>query len=104
MIIKKKFDQLSSSWTEDVKFNEVFLKSQQTYFHDILKHRGYVFLRDIYEALGIEISRESCIYGWTKVRNNIEFDFSQIGTTADFELIFKCHPIINYLKIDKGIC
>ena len=60
----KFFDESCVNWTKDRKFNIMFLKRQQTYCNDLLKLRGYLFLRDVYETIGIPITKESCIVGW----------------------------------------
>lgn len=46
------FDSKCPLWDKNQKFNLLLLQSKQTYFNDLLKMRGYVFLRDIYEDLG----------------------------------------------------
>lgn len=43
------------------EYVECMLKHYDTYFNDILTYRGYVFLRDIYETLGIPVNRR-CLY------------------------------------------
>ena len=58
------FDGGCANWTKDRKFNIMFLKRQQTYCNDLLKRRGYLFLRDVYEMLDIPITKDSCIVGW----------------------------------------
>ena len=58
------FDGDCANWTKDRKFNIMFLKRQQAYCNDLLKRRGYLFLRDVYEMIGIPITKESCIVGW----------------------------------------
>ena len=42
------FDSSNPNWDQDREFNLIYLKSQQNYFNDLLKCRGYVFLRDIH--------------------------------------------------------
>ena len=48
----------------------MFLKRQENYFNELLRKREYVFLRDIYEELGIKISSESCVVGWRFMEDN----------------------------------
>ena len=52
------FDGDCVNWTEDRNFNIMFLKRQQTYCNDLLKRRGYLFLRDVYEMIGIPITKK----------------------------------------------
>lgn len=60
----KFFDECCKDWTKDRKYNVMFLKMQERYLNDLLKARGYLFLRDVYEMIGIPITKESCIVGW----------------------------------------
>ena len=66
------FDDCSYAWTKDKKYNLIFLKRQESLFNDLLRSRGYLFLRDVYKELGIPITKESCIVGWIyDEKNNI---------------------------------
>lgn len=58
------FDDCSHAWTKDKKYNLMFLKHQESFFNELLRKRGYLFLRDVYEGLGIPITKESCLVGW----------------------------------------
>ena len=68
------FDGDCANWTKDRKFNIMFLMRQQTYCNDLLKRRGYLFLRDVYEMLGIQVTKESCLVGWIFEENNQDGD------------------------------
>jgi hypothetical protein len=59
------FDELSTSWSRDAEINFIFLKNQQNYFNDKLRARGFVFLNEVYEQLGIPASRAGAVVGWT---------------------------------------
>ena len=56
------FDSSSSAWINDRRVNIVFLRIQETHLNEILKHRGYIYLNEIYEAL--------CI-GWNPGDENV---------------------------------
>lgn len=60
------FDKNNPNWNEDSAFNASFLNSQQNYFNDLLKARGYVFLNQVYEALGFPATQQGAVAGWTK--------------------------------------
>lgn len=47
------FDEKSTCWFEDAVLNEAFLKTQKNYIIDLYMIRGYVYLNDVYERLGI---------------------------------------------------
>lgn len=58
------FNSNCKQWENNREFNLVYLKAQQHYFNDVLKSRGYVFLRDIYECLGFPVTKTSLFVGW----------------------------------------
>lgn len=58
------YDKTCSSWTNNREYNELYLRSVENYFNDLLKERGYVFLKDVYEKLGFRPSKESIFVGW----------------------------------------
>lgn len=60
----KFFDDGCTGWSKDPETNLMFLKCQQRYANDLLKARGYVFLNDIYEMLGINKTKAGQIVGW----------------------------------------
>lgn len=60
----KFFDEFSPNWVRDPEYNRIFLQSQQSYFNQKLQAQGYVFLNDVYEALGIEKTKAGQIVGW----------------------------------------
>lgn len=60
----KFFDEFSPRWVRDPEYNRIFLQSQQGYFNQMLQTQGFVFLNDVYEALGIEKTKAGQIVGW----------------------------------------
>lgn len=104
--IAKRFDRGSLNWDKDAKFNELFLNAQKVYIDDMLESLGYVFLSDVYILLGLPVTRDSCILGWSNIIEDgggIRFKWSQIGKTPDFELVFECYPILIYLPEEEGV-
>lgn len=59
------FDESSSSWNREPEYNLLFLRNQQQWFNDKLRMQGYVFLNDVYDALGIPRSSSGQFVGWT---------------------------------------
>lgn len=47
------FDRNSPYWNEDGGFNLLFLRAQERYLNDLAKSRGYIYLNQIYEVLGV---------------------------------------------------
>ena len=58
------FDELCEPHQRDPEINRIFLQSQQSYFNDLLQIKGYVFLNDVYRALGMEETRAGQVVGW----------------------------------------
>lgn len=64
------FDDSCKYWTKDRNANIMFLKMQEYYCNELLRTRGWLFLRDVYEKLGICITKESCLVGWIYEEHN----------------------------------
>lgn len=73
------FDQMSSSWSKEPEYNLIFLKCQQNYANDLLKSRGYVFLNDVYDMVGIPRSQAGTVVGWILNRYNIADNYISFG-------------------------
>lgn len=58
------FDDGCIGWSKDPELNLTFLKQQQNYANDKLKRKGYLFLNDVYEMLGIQPTKAGQIVGW----------------------------------------
>lgn len=60
------FDEYSQNWDKQGKYNQIFLKAQESYANDLLQARGYVFLNDVFDMLGLERTSAGQIVGWLK--------------------------------------
>lgn len=60
------FDDRNPRFVSDDMTNRQFLSTQQNYFNDLLTSRGYVFLNDVYAALGFQTTPEGQLLGWVK--------------------------------------
>lgn len=58
------FDDGCTGWEKDAEYNLMFLKRQQTQANVILQKRGYLFLNDVYDMLGIPRSKAGQQVGW----------------------------------------
>lgn len=78
----------NKNWYSDPFFNMQFLKAQEAYFNGKLNNRGYVFLNEVYDALGFPMTPEGQLVGWvqnppSEATNYISFglyDISNPGT------------------------
>lgn len=58
------FDESNDNWTRDPATNLMFLKGVQAYMNNKLRIKGYVFLSDVYDALGMARVKETIVTGW----------------------------------------
>jgi hypothetical protein len=58
------FDCGCTGWDPDPSYSLMFLKNQQNTANDILKARGYLYLNEVYDMLGIPRSKAGQIVGW----------------------------------------
>ena len=58
------YDDGCTGWDKDAEYNLMFLKAQQQYANDKLIAKGFLFLNEVYDMLGIPPSKEGQIVGW----------------------------------------
>lgn len=62
------FNESNPRYSYDDVANRQFLSTQQNYFNDMLNARGYVFLNEVYKALGFQETPEGQLLGWLKYK------------------------------------
>jgi hypothetical protein len=50
---RKEKNDRSVCWSKSPELNKYFLLQQQNYANEKLKHRGYLFLNEVYDMLGL---------------------------------------------------
>ena len=60
----KFFDEGNPNYEDQAEYNLMFLKSHQNWFNDRLRARGFVFLNEVYDAIGIEPTKAGQAVGW----------------------------------------
>ena len=74
------FDDGCSGWDKDAEYNLMFLKRQQDAANEKLKRKGYLFLNEVYEMLGIQKTKAGQIVGWIyDEKNPIGDNFVDFG-------------------------
>lgn len=58
------FDPASPNWVKEAEWNLMFLRAQEKWANDRLRQYGYLFLNEVYEALGLERSQSGQMVGW----------------------------------------
>ena len=69
------FDEKSCRWEKNKLVNGLTLGAYECRLNDNFQLYGYLLLRDVYEALGIQITRESLVAGWVKSENHKRFQY-----------------------------
>lgn len=63
-IYARMYDDGCTGWEKDPELNLMFLNAQQCQANDILKTKGYLFLNEVYDMLGIPRSKAGQVVGW----------------------------------------
>lgn len=58
------FDSSCACWNKDPEFNLYFLRQQESYMNEKLRHTGYLFLNEVYDALSIPRTKAGQTMGW----------------------------------------
>ena len=106
----KIFDVTNPCWLNNNNLNIAFLKAKQAYYNDVLRAKGYLFLKDVYEGLGFTATEESLKVGWffdlrdDALNNYVDFDlwnneFNGQYIVLDFNVD---GDITKYLYKDQG--
>lgn len=101
-----KFDENSASWDRSRDMNVFFLKFTQDYFNDLLKLRGYLFLNEVYDRLGIPRRAIGQLVGWVYDENNpngdnfVDLDIFNKRNNND-ENVFILDPNVDGYILDK---
>ena len=74
------FDNGNEYWEDDATHNLMFLRAQQDYANDLLRARGYLFLNEVYEALGMYKTKFGQVVGWIyDEKNDIGDNYVDFG-------------------------
>lgn len=58
------FDESCPDWEKDPELNFMFLRAQERYANDQLKRKGFMFLNDVYELIGLPRTKAGQFVGW----------------------------------------
>lgn len=68
------FDESCPNWTKDANYNLIFLKAQQAQANKVLQTKGYLFLNEVYEMLGMQKTAQGQVVGWLYNPNDPDWD------------------------------
>lgn len=60
----KIFDDSCTRWTKDSEYNKTYLLCQQKYCNDLLRHKGHLFLNEVFDMLGMARTKVGQLVGW----------------------------------------
>lgn len=76
------FEAGNPYWEKNGEYNLMFLRAQQQFANDKLRAKGYLFLNEVYEMLGIRQTQAGQIVGWVydpKNEDHIGDDYVDFG-------------------------
>lgn len=76
------------NFEKDSESNRFFLSRQQDWFNQKLQARGYVFLNEVYEALGFEPTKAGQVVGWVKGMGDDFIDFGMFNVSSEATMRF----------------
>ena len=85
----KFFDEYNPNWSKDAERNKKFLLDQQRWLTDKLRNRGYLFLNEVYQELGMPITKAGQVVGWVydpksdTLSNKVDFGIFDIYNEAN---------------------
>jgi hypothetical protein len=81
----KFFDESSVYWKKTPEWNLTFLLSQQEFANQRLQARGFLFLNDVYEALGLPHTQAGQAVGWKRDKTGKNDGFVSFGIHDIFD-------------------
>ena len=66
------FNENNMYWSEDPQYNMMFLRQNQNWANDKLISQGYLYLNDVYDALGFPKTKAGQVVGWVYDPKNNE--------------------------------
>lgn len=96
----KFFDATCNGWCKDAELNLAFLKKTQNYANEKLRIKGYLFLNEVYDMLGMARTKAGQIIGWIldendpKVDNYVDFGIYDINRESNRRFVNGYEPVI----------
>lgn len=95
-IYMRLFDSTCVAWSKDPWMNKKFLLLQQEYANELLKRRGYLFLNEVFDMLGMSRTKVGQVTGWIyDEQNPLGDNFVDFGIVKEYNADF-----INCLEAD----
>lgn len=96
------FDETCNGYTDDPEFNKNTLILLQARLNERLKRKGYLYLNEVYEALGVEKTEAGHVMGWRYAphdpnhegANCVDFNMWDIRSRANRRFINGYEPVV----------
>lgn len=101
------FDDGCTGWCKDAEANKIFLIAQEHYANELLRKKGYLFLNDVYDMLGIPETKAGQIVGWIYNEENpvgdnyVDFGLDELRN-VDFINGYARVPLLDF-NVDGNI-
>lgn len=101
------FDSSCELWERDHEYNMLNLRAEQQYANDRLRSRGYLFLNDIFERLGVRGSKMGQVVGWIYDPKNdngdnfVDFGINEMFIDDEEKIVLEFNPQGNILDLIK---
>ncbi len=66
----REFNETNPCWVNNLDYNLNFLRTTEAYANDKLRAKGYLFLNEVYEDLGLKPTKAGQIVGWVYDEKN----------------------------------
>lgn len=81
------FNDSNRNWQRYPEYNYLWLRGHQNYLNDRLNSRGFLFLSDVYDALGFDQTPASRVVGWLSKKNGGTDGFVDFGIFDDKDVL-----------------
>lgn len=91
----------ATEWSRDEQLAHMTLVATQNYYNNVLQSRGYVFLNEIYDALGLPATPHGQIVGW--LYNGDGDNFINIARDVDEEYMEHVNGLVTTWWLDFNV-
>lgn len=94
------FDETANCWVRDAERNKFFLMRQQQHANEVLQSKGYLFLNEVLDMVGIPRCKAGQVVGWVYDKDN------PIGDNCvDFGIFdIRCEAARNFVNgLEKSV-
>ena len=103
------FDNNCPEWRTNHDYNMTFLRMQQQYANDLLRVKGRLFLNEVYDMLGIPMSKAGQIVGWVYDKENsvgdnfVDFGISNVNREIENSVNGYASEILLDFNVDGNV-